>query len=91
MLFRLVRPVQHAGSRNSYFARRIPADLKSRIVAPDILLGGETHRVIIRAGANDVCFSLRAIDSAQVKVRQARAAACLETSGKRCGTMRRPH
>ena len=35
MLFRLVRPMKRAGSRNQYFVKRIPSDLKSR--------GGDLH------------------------------------------------
>jgi hypothetical protein len=30
MLFRLVRLMKRAGSRNQYFVKRIPSDLKSR-------------------------------------------------------------
>lgn len=40
MLFRLVRSMKRAGSRNQYFVKRIPSDLKSR---------GEDLRVYISA------------------------------------------
>jgi hypothetical protein len=32
MLFRLVRPVKRTGSRNRYFVRRIPSDVRSKAV-----------------------------------------------------------
>lgn len=47
MLFRLVRPMKRAGSRNQYFVKRIPADLKSR---------GEDSRVYVPVGDEAVAY-----------------------------------
>jgi integrase len=81
MLFRLVRPMRRKGSRVPYFVQRIPADLKSRVdgLALAIPLGGTTRHMTLRAGANDIRFSLRTNDPYEVKQRQAAAAAYLET------------
>ncbi len=61
MLFRLVRPVKRAGSRNQYFVKRIPSDLKSRgedlhVYVP---LGDEAISYIVSRRSSTVRLSLR--------------------------------
>ena len=82
MLFRLVRPVRRKNSRVQYFVQRVPADVKRRLTDDlrlEVPLGDQTHPVIVRRGRSDVRFSLRATEPAEVKRRQAAAAAYLET------------
>ena len=81
MLFRVVRPVRRKGSRVPYFVQRIPADVKARAagIKLTIPLGDSFHRVALRAGANDIRFSLRTADPSEAKVRHAVVAAHLET------------
>ena len=80
MLFRLVRPVRRKGSRVPYFVQRIPADVKPHVggVRLAIPLGDTFNHVTIRAGANDIRFSLRTDDPSEAKLRHALVAAHLE-------------
>lgn len=81
MIFRLVSPVKRSGSSNSYFAQRIPADVRARAtgVSLAIPLGELTLSLTIGPNAASVRFSLRTRDPAEVKIRQGIAAAYLET------------
>jgi hypothetical protein len=89
MLFRLVRPMRHKGSRNVYFQQRIPADVKHRLatigrrrvlefrfVATDAVDGsdGKTVSVAVTGRSSSIKFSLHTSDPTEVKVRQAEAA-----------------
>ena len=80
MLFRLVRPVKRTGSRNRYFVRRIPADVRSKAVGLKLAIpvGDERCAVTISHRANMVRLSLRTDDPAEVKIRQAAVDAYLE-------------
>lgn len=73
MLFRLVRPMKRAGSRNHYYFKRIPADLKSRgeDLQTYVPIGEETISYLIPRDADMVRLSLRTSDPAEVKQRQA--------------------
>lgn len=81
MHFRLVRPVKRKGSINHQFVQRIPADIKSRAEGQrlDIPLGSSTVAITLSAKADAVRLSLRTSDPAEVKIRQARIAAYLES------------
>jgi hypothetical protein len=81
MLFRLVRPVKRIGSSMNYFVQRIPADVQARAVGRTLAIpiGEFTHLHTITAKAESVRFSLRTRDPAETKLRQAAAAAYLET------------
>jgi len=81
MLFRLVRPVKRFGSSMSQFVQRIPADVKARAIGRTLVipLGDETIRVVITPQTPTIRFSLKTRDPVETKIRQARAAACLET------------
>ena len=80
MLFRLVRPMKRAGSRNQYFIKRIPADLKSRdedlrVYVP---IGDEAISYVISRRAQTVRLSLRTSEPAEVKQRLAQVDAFFE-------------
>jgi integrase len=81
MLFRLVRPLRRPGSSNPYFAQRIPADLRTRAIGVSLAipLGQSILSLTITAKTESIRFSLRSRDPAEVKIRQATAAAYLET------------
>lgn len=80
MLFRLVRPMKRAGSRNQYFVKRIPSDLKSRgeDLHVYIPLGDEAISYIVSRRSDTVRFSLRTNDPAEVKRRMAQVDAFFE-------------
>ncbi len=80
MLFRLVRPVKRTGSRNPYFVRRIPSDVKREAVGLklSIPVGDQTQVFAVRARTQAVRLSLRTDDSAEVKIRLAAVDAYLE-------------
>lgn len=80
MLFRLVRPVQRKGSRNRYYVRRIPADVRRKVagLTLGVPVGEQTQAVTISPRAQSVRLSLRTDDPAEVKVRQAAVDAYLE-------------
>jgi hypothetical protein len=81
MLLKLVRPVKRSGSSIPYFVLRIPADLRAAAVGRvlDVPLGDSSTRVAITSRTESVRFSLQTRDPAQAKIRQAKAAAYLET------------
>jgi len=80
MLYRLVRPMKRPGSSKHQFVKRIPADLKKRIVGMklSIPIGDETARIIVTPKMEAIRCSLRSSDSHEVKGRQADAAAYVE-------------
>lgn len=81
MLFRLVRPVKRAGSRNRQFVQRIPVDVREKAIGRTTVVSlsdDETVSVTVSANAQTIRFSLRASEPAEVKRRQARAASALE-------------
>lgn len=81
MLFRLVRPMRRTGSRNRYYVRRIPADVRSKMVGLKLAvpIGEQTQAVTISPRAESVRLSLRTDDPTDVKVRQAAIDGYLET------------
>lgn len=88
MLYRLVRPMRRSGSSAIQFVQRIPADVRPRAIGRTLNIpllprvagaGGETVRVTITPKMPAIRFSLRSHDPALVKLRQASAAAYLET------------
>jgi integrase len=80
MLFRLVRPVRRSGSRNRYFVRRIPADVRSRAagLTLSVPVGDRFQSVRISPKAQSIRISLRTDDPTEVKLRQAKVDAYLE-------------
>jgi hypothetical protein len=80
MLFRLVRPVKRSGSRNRYFVRRIPADVRSRAegLSLSVPVGDHVQKVHISPKAQSIRVSLRTDDPIEVKLRQAKVDAYLE-------------
>lgn len=80
MLFRMVRPMRRTGSRNRYYVRRIPVDVKRAVAGLTLAIpvGEQTQAVTISPRAKAVRLSLRTDDPAEVKVRQAAVDAYLE-------------
>jgi len=80
MLFRLVRPLKRSGSRNRYFVKRIPADVKARAAGMKLAipLGDSTHAITVSPRADSIRFSLRTDDPAEVKARLAAVEVYLE-------------
>ncbi len=80
MLYRLVRPMRRKGSQNAYFEQRIPADVRERALGGKLDVPcGDTSVPITITDSGKVRFSLRTAEPSEVKVRQAEAAAYLET------------
>ncbi|WP_439407946.1 tyrosine-type recombinase/integrase [Bradyrhizobium sp. DASA03076] len=75
MLYRVVRPMKRDGSRFQLYVRRIPVDVRERLVGRTLHfpLGDVTLPVTIKASSQAVRFSLRSDDPAEVKVRVAAA------------------
>jgi integrase len=80
MLFRLVRAVKRTGSRHRQFVRRIPSDVRSKVVGLKLAIpvGEQTQVVILSVRAQSVRLSLRTDDPAEVKIRLAAVDAYLE-------------
>lgn len=80
MLFRLVRPMKREGSRNQYYVRRIPADVRRKAIGStlNVPLGDKAVSITIKASMQAVKFSLRTHDPVEVKARNAAADAYLE-------------
>ncbi|BAC46526.1 blr1261 [Bradyrhizobium diazoefficiens USDA 110] len=80
MLYRVVRPMKRDGSRFQLYVRRIPVDVRERLVGRTLHfpLGAETHAVTISPRAQAIRFSLRADEPAEVKTRIAAADQYLE-------------
>jgi len=81
MLYRLVRPVKRSGSSFPQFVQRIPTDVRRHAIGRTITfaLGSETTAVTITPTMGAIRFSLRTRDPGEAKIRQAQAAAKLET------------
>lgn len=73
--------MKRPGTSFHQFQQRIPADIRGRAtgVALDVPIGSETVRITITAAMTTVRFSLRTRDPQETKIRQAIAAAYLET------------
>ena len=80
MLYRLVSPVKRPGSSNLQFAKRIPTDVRERLVGKTLHLpiGDESVPVHITERMSSLRVSLRTSDPSTAKVRQAKAAAYVE-------------
>jgi integrase len=72
--------MRRKGSSNAHFVKRIPADLRDRMVGMRLSfrIGTEAASFLITEKTASVRFSLRTSDLSEVKVRQAEAAAHLE-------------
>ena len=75
MLFRLVRPLKRAGSRNRYFVKRIPADVRARAVGLKLALpiADTTQTVTISPRAEFIRVSLRTDEPSEVLTRRFRS------------------
>lgn len=73
MLFRLVRPVKRKESRNAYYVRRIPTDVRAKAngLKLSVPVGGEIQSVAITPRTLAIRISLRVSDPVEVKRRQA--------------------
>lgn len=80
MLYRLVRPMQRSGSRIPQFVKRIPADIRDRLLGRTLAipLGDETLYLKVSPKADSIRFSLRTDSPSTAKVRQAEVLAYLE-------------
>lgn len=80
MLYRVVRPGRRMGSRNGQFIKRIPADLKVRVVGVrfEIPVGDGFKAVTPSAKAQSIRCSLDTSDASEIKARNAIAAAAVE-------------
>jgi integrase len=80
MLYRVVRPSIRMGSRNGQFVKRIPADLRGRVVGArfEIPIGEGFKVVTLSAKAQSIRCSLDTGDPVEVKARNAIAAAAVE-------------
>jgi hypothetical protein len=80
MLFRLVRPMRRTGSRNRYYVRRIPVDVRRKVASLTLAIpvGARTQAVTISPRTDAVRLSLRIDDPAEVKARQAAVDSYLE-------------
>lgn len=80
MRFRLVRPMVSKGSSIPQFTKRIPADIKPRLVGQTLLipLGDSTVRFLVTSSTQSIRFSLGTKDPSEAIVRQAKAIAFVE-------------
>lgn len=80
MLYGLVRPLKRKGSSNRQFTKRIPADVRDRLVGQRLLIpcGEEVKEVLVTPSMQSIRFSLRTSEPGLVKQRQAEGLAYLE-------------
>lgn len=80
MLFRVVRPMKREGSRFQVYVRRIPVDVRSKLVGRTLHfpVGDTTRAVKVSPQTQSIRFSLRTDDPAEVKARNAAADQYLE-------------
>ena len=80
MLYRLVRPMKRSGSSNHQFVKRIPSDLKNRMVGVRLAIpvGDEMAFITITDKTASIRCSLKTNDPHEVKQRQADATAYVE-------------
>ncbi|HRF07561.1 MAG TPA: recombinase XerD [Xanthobacteraceae bacterium] len=71
MLFRLVRPMKRKSSRNPYYVRRIPTDVRGKATGLNLSVpvGSETQLVVITPRTQSIRISLRTSDPVEVKRR----------------------
>ena len=76
MLYRLVRAMQRSRSRNRYYVKRIPADLKNRTetLRANVPIGSEYVPINITCATETVRVSLRTADPVEAKARLAQVA-----------------
>jgi hypothetical protein len=81
MLLRLVSPMRRPGSSIPQFAKRIPADIRERLIGMRLAipLGEEAVLVTVTDKMQTIRFSLRTSDPIEVKVRQGEAISFVET------------
>ncbi|AWL92643.2 tyrosine-type recombinase/integrase [Bradyrhizobium ottawaense] len=80
MLFRVVRPMRRDGSQNKWFAQRIPADVRRKVIGVELAipLGDSFVFVTPSESTQAIRFSLRTADPSEAKTLNAIAAAYLE-------------
>jgi integrase len=80
MLFRLVRPMRRSGSRNRYYVKRIPSDVRRKVIGVTLAipLGDVTQTLTITSRTQAIRVSLRTDEPAEVKARQVAVDAYLE-------------
>ncbi len=80
MLYRLVSPVKRPGSSNLQFAKRIPTDVRKRIVGKTlhIPVGDQSVPIYVTERMSSIRLSLRTSDASTARIRQAKAAAYVE-------------
>ena len=80
MLYRLVRPMRRSGSSKPQFIRRIPVEVRARLVGKciNVPIGDETVPVLITNKMETIRLSLRTSDPSEAKIRQAQAATYVE-------------
>ncbi len=80
MLYRLVCPMKRKDSSRLQFNKRIPADIKDRLVGERLRIpvGEEVVEVTVTHKMQSIRFSLRSSNTSEVKQRQAEALAYLE-------------
>ena len=73
MLFRLVRPMRRSGSRNRYYVKRIPSDVRRKVTGVTLAIpfGDNTQTLTITPRTQAIRVSLRTDEPAEVKARQA--------------------
>ncbi|WP_349436818.1 hypothetical protein [Pararhizobium sp. A13] len=80
MRFQLVRPVVSKGSFIPRFVKRIPSDIKDRMVGRTLVipLGKGTVAFRVTASTQSIRFSLGTADPSQARIRQAEAVTYVE-------------
>ena len=80
MLYRLVRPMQRKDSSNQQFRKRIPVDLKDRLVGELLIIpiGDDVVHVTITSKMDAIRLSLRTSNPSEVKQRHAEVIGFLE-------------
>lgn len=81
MLYRLVSAVKRQGTQNLQYKKRIPADVRARMVGLSVLvpIGSERVAYVANAQTETIRLSLRTSDPAQGKIRLAEVSAFFET------------
>lgn len=80
-MLKLVSPMKRAGSSVPQFVKRIPTDIKDRLVGRRLIvpLGDKTVSIAIGEKTTSIRFSLQTRDESKAKIHQAEALAYLET------------
>ena len=64
MLFRTVRPMRRDGSRNRYYVKRIPVDVRAKAAGLKLIIpmgDGETRAITISPQAQSVIFGQQSL------------------------------